>query len=45
MPPQAALGAEQPELAKIVSMTAIPEEDDSMVMKETLESSANRLSM
>lgn len=30
---------------RIVSMSAIPEEDDSMMLKETLESSANRVSM
>ena len=42
MPPQAALGIDhegQLPLGKLASMTAIPEEDDSMIMRETTQES------
>ena len=42
MPQAATSDANQENAARIVSMSAIPEEDDSMMLKETLESSANR---
>ena len=43
MPPQAAMsGADYQEYPNLVSMSAIPEEDDSMMIGQ-LDSSANRL--